>query len=51
MGSVFNSGRKVSETAIRGEPATSEDDVEPQEVLSLLPDNELASFSSHLLVS
>ena len=51
MGSVFNSGRKVSGTAIRGEPATSEDAVEPQEVLSLLPDNELASFSSHLLVS
>lgn len=46
-----NSGRKVSGTAIRGEPATSEDAVEPQEVLSLLPDNELASFSSHLLVS
>lgn len=46
-----NSGRKVSGTAIRGKPATSEDAVEPQEVLSLLSDNELASFSSHLLVS
>lgn len=46
-----NSGRKVSGTAIRGKPATSEDAVEPLEVLSLLSDNELASFSSHLLVS
>lgn len=46
-----NSGRKVSGTAIRGEPATSEDAAEAREVLSLLPDNELASFSSHLLVS
>lgn len=46
-----NSGRKVSGTAIRCVPATSEDAAQLQDVLNLLPDNELASFSSHLLVS
>lgn len=46
-----SSGRKVSGTAIRGKPATSKGAVESGEVLSLLPDNELASFSNHLSLS
>lgn len=48
---LSNLGTKVSGIAIRGKSATSQGAAEPLEVLNLVPDNELASFSSHLFVS
>lgn len=46
-----SSRREVSGTAIRGKPAITKGVVESQQVLSLQPDNELASFSNHLSLS
>lgn len=48
---LSSSGIKVSGTAIRGKPAKSKRAAESPEVLSFLPDNELASFSNHLSLS
>lgn len=48
---LSSSGRKVSGTAIRGKPVKSKCVAESWEVLSFLPDNELASFSNHLSLS